>query len=496
MQVVLVDDDKLIRDEIKSLIDWEREGFTLAHEASNGKDALHWLKNHPAEIVITDIAMPVMDGIELIRALKEQRYRGQILVMSNYQEFDYVKDAMKYGAFDYCLKYKLDPPVLLGLLRDLAERIKDEYNERSRALRDARLRLIRDACLIAPGAEEIERFETLDAGRRFHVLYAQNLSALDPVASECLRLGADWVALSAGIGVVLLGEEFFGEAAVRQSLAECTAGLRRVAPDAQVAYGLTAVPFSGIHHRLADLREASKMFFYGGADVVLEDTRPIVPLIPAEEAEKALEDMLEAVRQVRRGAFAENLRNFLREAESLGADPRSVSGHLEAAALRMIQYFQRIRVGDRTIERLKDLIQYMSEVGQRAADQEAAFLRALQPYFDAETIGRQPVRMEIARAIQYMNSHLSGTLSLQEVASYVGLSRNHFCTIFRQETGMNFVEYLSSLRIEESKRLLTDPAYNVQQISYMVGIDNSRYFCRLFREHTGMSPTQFRKGRP
>lgn len=61
---------------------------------------------------------------------------------------------------------------------------------------------------------------------------------------------------------------------------------------------------------------------------------------------------------------------------------------------------------------------------------------------------------------------------------------------------MNFVDYLSSLRIEESKRLLKDPAYNVQQISYMVGIDNARYFCRLFKERTGMSPTQFRKGQP
>lgn len=496
MRVVLVDDDKLIRDEIKSMIDWEQEGFTLAHEASNGKDALHWLEIHPAEIVITDIAMPVMDGIELIRSLKEHRFPGKILVMSNYQEFDYVKDAMKYGAFDYCLKYKLDPPGLLELLRGLVERIKDESSERSRALREERLRLIRDACLIAPGAEEIRRFEVIEAGRRFHILYARGqLSGFESGALACLRMGADWVALSADKGVVLMGEKFSGEAAVRQALAECAAGLRQVAPDVRVAYCLSTVPFSGIHRRLSELQEASRMFFYGGADVVLEDARPMVPLIPAEEVEKALENMLEAVRQVRRSAFAESLRNFLREAERLGADPRSVSGHLEAAAMRMIHYFQRIRVGDRSIERLKDLIRNMSDVDQRAADIEAAFLGALQPYFDAETIGR-PVRMEITRAIQYMNSHLSGTLSLQEVASYVGLSRNHFCTIFRQETGMNFVDYLSSLRIEESKRLLKDPAYNVQQISYMVGIDNARYFCRLFKERTGMSPTQFRKGQP
>ena len=122
-RVLIVDDDAAVRLSLKSLIAWNLHGYNLIGEASDGQQALEIIRNNQPDIIITDMKMPVMDGIELIRRIRSENLSCAILVLSSYNEFDLVKTALKLGAADYLLKLEMDANSLLQSLSDACNRL-------------------------------------------------------------------------------------------------------------------------------------------------------------------------------------------------------------------------------------------------------------------------------------------------------------------------------------------------------------------------------------
>lgn len=118
-RVLIVDDEVLVRIGIKHSITWDQNGFELIGEASDGKEALEMIQKLAPDIVILDINMPVLNGIEVLRELKEQKYKGKVIVLTCFNEIEYARSAMKYGASDYVLKTTLNTDELLNALLDL-----------------------------------------------------------------------------------------------------------------------------------------------------------------------------------------------------------------------------------------------------------------------------------------------------------------------------------------------------------------------------------------
>lgn len=104
IRILLVDDEMIVREGLKSCIDWEGNGFEIIGEAEHGEKALEYLRDCPAEIVVTDIKMPVMNGLELIRRSREENISTRFLILSGYDDFQYAQQAIRYGADDYILK--------------------------------------------------------------------------------------------------------------------------------------------------------------------------------------------------------------------------------------------------------------------------------------------------------------------------------------------------------------------------------------------------------
>ena len=129
-KILIVDDEYLLRQGIKHLVDWRKEGFEIVGEASNGKEALDLIEMLKPHIVISDIVMPVMDGIDLAKIMKSKYPEVQIVILSGYGDFDYVKSTFKVGVNDYILKPKLNPEELLLLLKNIASNIPnlDHFN--------------------------------------------------------------------------------------------------------------------------------------------------------------------------------------------------------------------------------------------------------------------------------------------------------------------------------------------------------------------------------
>ena len=132
--IIIVDDDKLIREDVKTIMEWEKYGFRIVGEANNGMDAIKLINSSHVDIVITDIYMPILNGIELIRSVKSSHPDIKFLVISNYDDFGFVKEAMKLGASDYLLKYEIEKNNLIFLIENLKREIVEEKRLKNDAM--------------------------------------------------------------------------------------------------------------------------------------------------------------------------------------------------------------------------------------------------------------------------------------------------------------------------------------------------------------------------
>ena len=119
--VLIADDEAIVRMMLSSMIDWDEMELKLAGCVSNGREALAYLEQHPVDILITDIQMPVIDGLELIRRVKEFHTQPEILVLSAYNDFPYVRQAFKLGIYDYCLKREIHEEMLKRHLTNMKQ---------------------------------------------------------------------------------------------------------------------------------------------------------------------------------------------------------------------------------------------------------------------------------------------------------------------------------------------------------------------------------------
>ena len=129
-QILLVDDNRSILKSVSEIADWEKEGFKIAG-CYNGREAIEFIKNNPVDILITDMKMPVMDGVEVLRYLHETESEIKSVVLSSYDEFKLVREAFVLGAEEYLLKTSIDGDELLRIVKSLAEQIdvREKYNQ-------------------------------------------------------------------------------------------------------------------------------------------------------------------------------------------------------------------------------------------------------------------------------------------------------------------------------------------------------------------------------
>ena len=121
LKILIADDEPLVRAGIKSVIPWQQHGFEVIGEAENGLEAYNKIISLKPDILITDIKMPQMDGIELLKKIKKDKIHIQSIILSCFDEFDMVREAMKYGAHDYILKLSIDPEKLLEVLNEIKQ---------------------------------------------------------------------------------------------------------------------------------------------------------------------------------------------------------------------------------------------------------------------------------------------------------------------------------------------------------------------------------------
>ncbi|MNW37732.1 putative response regulatory protein [compost metagenome] len=530
-KVLIVDDEVLARVGIKSFVQWNEAGFEVVGEAENGKKAFAMIMDLQPDIVITDIHMPVMNGIELIKAVKKENIPVEFLVLSAYDDFEYVKEAMRLGANDYILKLEMEPKALTELLNKLREKIETEHTKKTAEKYFMRSKenistiqeklfkemvfghkyrndefegKLKEIQITLPGQNLICLVLNLDNKGRFDKRNTKDVYLLDYAIMNIINE----VLVDYQYGVVFCSrpEEYIiifsaGEEKNLDQYDQKVAELERLIKRFLKEYLNISVTIgvSNFFQEYVKLPIAYQQALYAvnqNFNLPRGSTIRYKDIIPESSEDddlsldldlKNLERQFEAADVLGIGnSFDMMINYFLVDAKKITRE------HLKATCAALIfminSYLDKYKMEKgklweidpyKQLEELKTQRDFISWIEQLK-------VKLLNELDHAD----EPKRM-IAKAKQFVNRNYMEEISLESVSKYINFSANYFSAVFKKETGTNFIDYVTNVRIEAAKRLLTEQKYKIYEISQMVGYENEHYFSRVFKKITGVSPKRF-----
>ncbi|WP_426453062.1 response regulator transcription factor [Paenibacillus sp. S-38] len=508
-RVLLVDDEPLARMGLRETFDWEGNGYRVVGEASNGRSALPWIERGEVDILITDIAMPVMDGMELMRVARERCPSLKIILLSCHSDFAYVREGIRMGATDYLLKPTMQPSDLKEVLdkaRSQAEeerRIRDLMEHRKLAQR--REELEKAFARLLMGEETAEstapELHWLEAG------YRAVVAELDGAAKLRSEEGGIYTEILMEELQESFYEEYGGEGIALRVGAEqlilvlrCTEGLQRLQAKAaergsSMTLGVSgqAAGAAGFRRAVREGREASRLRFYEGPGA-LREYRGEPAGAGAARAREAQEKLLTALEGQIAGGRAEEASRLLDELADQWRRHRPSPAEVKRQARDLLASMRLpADAGGEAAERL-DALRAMESLEEVRCLLHGA-LHSLERA-DARPAGSEDAglhRRIVTQALHYLGSNYTRNISLQDVADHVAVSRNYFSELFKKVTGQNFIDHLIHLRLEHACSLLRTTTLRVYEVAELSGFNDVKYFSKAFKKVMRVSPADYRE---
>lgn len=505
VKILLVDDEVWIRTSLKNKIEWNEE-LTLLAEASDGYEALKLAVNLRPDIVITDVRMPGMSGLEMLSKMREFLPDLEAVFISGYNEFDYVKSAIELDASGYVLKPIRKKELNDTLSRTLNKIKKNNLLRKTSATQLALFHKLLEAFYNqAPVDQQV--FFSLLTDLHFHsehmyVLLIRLLENDEVSLSIEQELTAATAALSHPYvytvftadrniyGIFLSSTEKIPLVSYARDLIRRFS--RKLSLDASVALGTPAHAIEELPSTFSSARNGLKlMHLYSCHEIILPDTEtsnePFVSL--PKEIQRDILDGIYAHNQKDVSLALQNLRNFLARQEHLTI--QEVSRVLQLLLGNILQLLYDKDTARNIADKGISLMQTLSSI-----QPDADLLEKFCSYCMEATVSAEKntsIEETIRKAEDYLAEHFKEDLSLKKMASLFYLNASYFSVSFKNITGKNFNEYLTELRIREAKKLLSKSTLKVNQISRLVGYEDCSYFGKIFRKATGMTPAEYQR---
>lgn len=521
-RAIFVDDEFLTREAVKARMDWNSLGIELKGCFQHGQEALDYILLNPVDIIMTDISMPYMDGLELSRRISEEFPKALIVILSGYDSFDYAKQAMKYKVKEYLLK-----PFSAQELSDVLKRLVLELNEKQREYQkivqlkcsyqknkvflksNLLMRLIRGSKTMEHILKELERYQVRLAGNYYCV------AVLNVVILPCDREEAELLSFSAyNIAQEIIHSCKMGEA------------LRRM--DDQVVVLLAADDRDVLIHKLDSVFHKIIKEIKRCMDLVVSvGIGEVVTITELNNSYQRAEKMLEYEYLWGRGAiFNWNsirkavLYQGFKELEAKAFERLKAQGQGRTEEI-IEEILQRIRTSWLKREQacliLKGLLDGIGYVLQSVGLVESSAYKSAGEAVDritesqslkeagsiieeicgqaskavCELKGHKGLK-RAALAVDYIRNHyMDKSLNLQVVCDYMAMSPSRFSAMLKESTGRSFTEQLISIRMEKAEELLTWTDLKNYEIADAVGFSDPHYFSLSFKKITGKTPTEY-----
>lgn len=534
VRLLVADDELIIREGIRSGIEWHRLGISLIGAAANGRAALELLQREPADILLTDINMPVMDGIELCRQARRLYPNLKIIVLSGYEEFEFAKQALEVSAMKYILK-PFTREELEETLVDAASDIRRHMDmESDRELAMARLQeslpLLVENVLnrlvegrIEP-AEAVFKLQQLDIvlGNGLFVVLIVEQDQQTSGEEQSMRSGSGLMTvmmkdvLREALGDRHPGVVFSGlsDHAVcilrleRQELYEDVLDLAEALKSRlmQMLQVTVSIGVGGFKQGTAGIRESYREALESLQYRFLIGRGAVIPIeqinlggggdyfsIPDGYADRLVLAVRYGNTQGIRGEVDALMDYMKSHAGARTVELKLAVKELVSLVLRqLVQSGNRLREhmgGDFDPYRLIDGYPTMEDM-QRGL---SGLLLDISSYIHDKRSNR--LRIAIRQAVQFINSHYHlEELSINMLSEELKMNTSYFSRLFKQETGATFTEYLTRVRIDKAKELLRTTTKRISEITYEVGLKDPYYFSTVFKKYNGVNPTEYREG--
>jgi Response regulator containing CheY-like receiver domain and AraC-type DNA-binding domain len=533
LKVIIVDDEHKVCQLIKLLVDWEKLGLELVEEINDGKKALEIIKKIKPDIVITDIRMPGIDGIELVKKTRELDISSSFVIISGYANFEYAQSAIKYGVVDYILK-PINGEELTQILTKISynkniqnEQKEIEYKtkvnlETSRnKLRIQFINLLVSGYPIKNNSIEAANSEyqflfhdgtflvliiKLDLKKDISFDEKQESIILEivreKIQSKFKDICYDLECQKYNYNVVgILNFDPINKTAIQNTIKSIFEELKNYLDKFNDFY--ITIGQGNSMEKIDLLHESYKQansFIYArllvGLGRIIDrasidnyykiDLKKIFTL----EKEKQLETLIGLFDYIKISEFVEEC--FSGNILYFKIDP----GLIQKLVFKIIDIFINTTKNldsnfnnEEKLPKLYEAVENSITLNQISS----RLLKFIKEYLDTylefkNTKDSMPVNL----AKQYISEHYSETITLEDISNIVHLNPVYFSIIFKKQCAMNFSEYLINYRLDIAKELLKDFDNNISEVANMVGYSDANYFSKLFKKIVGINPSQYR----
>ena len=529
LKVIIVDDEAIVRLTLQTILDWELSGFQIVGAYANGKQALRYIQEHQqVDLVITDINMPIMNGLELIEVIKEMGIATEILVISAYDDYELVRKAFKLGVNDYILKPEINHDSMQLLLSTIASRFhknnspkglktEEHYQEQCLSallfdevggdsisveqeciilenyvvcfimVEDNKRILERfgqnlQDSLVIPFEETVKQvmLETKNyylMSRRpdEYVLIFNNLSSefedtpmneyLEPLLNRIRLQLKSFLNISVTMTISSFGEK---QECLRNLFDEVNAYMVLRSP-----FGKGAILFSSVMKSLKTRYDEHNYINNKKLlDMMLARNRSGVDLF-LEDISRQAKDFMSCTNDIKNAA------NFyLILICEVGIYLNDIQDDLLNVFRKNMNYYERLL----RFEQVKEMDIFMKNW----------------VYWLMDYMSYKNNRVEsnvIEKAKKYIfNNYKNPDISIKELSQFLGFSEKHFSATFAKDVGETFTDYLTRMRIDHAKELMIGSNMKIYEICAEIGYNNVEHFSRVFKKSTGFSPREYRNG--
>ena len=533
LKVIIADDESHICQLLEALIDWEAEGFTIEGFANNGHEAARLCASCHADLLITDIRMPGLGGLELVQHLHEQMPFVHVIIITGYSQFQYAHQALRYGVVDYLLK-----PIRTDELRNALNNVKEKIyhfsaaeTQRSeqqvswksmQAIKENLLfsllngRENHSAALLKGNLPESYHVDFSGSVWRLIQLEAildgtyDNLSAEDYLGNKMKEIFIEefkkenmeliFTRTSRGYFCLMNGEEdsFLDFIPHLQTVKFILLQILELFKGTfTIGVSNSCVKFENLDRCIMECEQAIDHKIIVGKNQIIYFSEIPPEVHEAEEflTEEYKQKFRTAITDADDAALSGCFSDLI---SSLNLMSRKLSGNFiiqiynklnelffaSVGAFGMEEYGnyseENLAVQGKCFYNITTAFQYL---GNSCRTILAAVI---------EQKGEQstkPIRM----AQLYIDEHYMEAIQLNEVADFVGLAPSYLSSLFKKQVGKSLVEYLTHIRIQNAKQLLIDRDRNITDIADEVGFADVKYFIKRFKKVTGLTPNEYRK---
>ena len=545
LRLLIAEDEDAIREGIVNMIDWNSHQIEVIGEAGNGSEALALMENERPDLLLTDIRMPQMDGLELIEMARLRGYGFRSIILSGYNEFSYAKRAISLGVVDYVLK-PCRPEEILKTVLKVKELIEEQRcQEKEQLQRDRswhknaplvksqvlsqwihhapvplerRQELINELSMaIVPEGPQIglvsfdgDLSSVEETGQNFVLLRYAALNIISETLSpiykgriETFHDGNDLYWIGSGFAGADSRKSYRAPANLKEQIGKLKSNLEKyLKVSISIAVGSCRTHISEAHlsHKEANQAMESRflngkggIYFYTGETGTLEGRPQEVGILDDPELNVLEDEMLSAVGA---GSYEQALDLLEKWLERFRSNPgchkQEVNIRATAFVVRLKRLTQEKQVAG--FEWKQHLVNWMEQAPQVETLEELSTIlnKVMQNVVEAFSKHR-PLHRTVITALEIIRTKYNTNLTLDYVAKEAYVSNTYLSSLFRQELGVNFLDYLHQYRVEEAKKLLRQNL-KMYAVAKLVGYGEERHFSATFKKWTGLTPSQYQKG--